>query len=139
MISQSPIEDFLSQSKIAVVGVSRGGKKFGNVVFRDLRSKGYKVYPVNPSAEIVEGVTCYPSLNDLPESVDGAVLVVPPSITNKVVQNAHEAGIDRIWMQPGAESAQAIQFCEQNDMRVVFGECIMMIAQPMGVANRMHR
>jgi len=60
MTSKAAIDDFLSQGRIAVVGASRSPRKFGNKVFRELQSRGYAVYPVNPRAEEVEGQKCYP-------------------------------------------------------------------------------
>ena len=52
-------------------------------------------------------------------------LVVPPPVTEKVVQEAHELGLDRIWMQPGAESETAIQYCQDHTMQVIYDACAM--------------
>ena len=105
MTTKAVIDDFVSQRKLAVVGVSRGGKKFGNVAYRELRAKGYRLFPVHPYAESIEGDPCYPNLKSLPEPVDGVLIVVPPAQTEQVVREAAEAGIHRVWMQPGADSA----------------------------------
>ncbi len=119
------IDEFLSQDIIAVVGASTDRDKFGNKVFRKLQDQGLTVYPVNPSASSVEGVTAYPSLKDLPEKVDGIVLVVPPSVTEKIVQEALDMGIERIWMQPGAESEEAVKLCQEKGICYIARECIM--------------
>jgi len=119
------IDEFLNQDKIAVVGASTDRDKFGNKVFRKLQDQGLTVYPVNPSASSVEGAKSYPSLKDLPEKVDGIVLVVPPSVTEKIVQEALEMGIDRIWMQPGAESEEAVKLCQEKGICYIARECIM--------------
>jgi predicted CoA-binding protein len=55
MSSKVDVDDFLAQKTVAVVGVSRGGKKFGNAVLKDLKEKGYRVFPINPNAESIEG------------------------------------------------------------------------------------
>src|SRR5512143_1511594 len=104
MDRQQSIDRFLSLKSVAVVGASRDREKYGNIVFRRLASLGLKVYPVNPNAETIEGERAYPSLGDLPEKVEGAVLVVPPRETERVVREAVAAGISAIWLQPGAES-----------------------------------
>ena len=70
--------------------------------------------------------------------VGGVVLVVPPEQTEKLVRQAKEAGIQRVWMQQGAESPQAIAYCADNGIDAVHGECIMMFAQPKGI-HRFHR
>lgn len=128
MNTRATIDDFLSQHTLAVAGVSRGGKKFGNAVFRDLRRKGYCMIPVNPHARTVEGERCYPDLAAIPGPVDGVILVLPPEQTEEVVQDAVRAEIRRVWMQPGAESETAIRFCEAHDISVVHGRCIMVLA-----------
>jgi len=56
------VDDFLAQKTMAVVGVSRGGKKFGNAILKDLKQKGYRVFPVNPHAASIDGERCYPDL-----------------------------------------------------------------------------
>ncbi|MBZ5544903.1 MAG: CoA-binding protein [Acidobacteriia bacterium] len=139
MTSKAVVTDFVSQKKLAVVGVSRQGKKFGNMAFRELKAKGYKLLPVHPQAETIEGERCYPSLAALPEPVDGVLVVVPPAETEKVVREAAAAGIKRVWMQQGAESPAAIKFCEDNGLSAVHGECILMFAEPAAWFHRAHR
>src|SRR3989304_1391455 len=99
MISRATVQDFLKQKKIAVVGASRSGKGFGNIALKELKAKGYSVYPVNPNAQTIGGEPCYPSLSALPDKVDGVLIVVPPDETDTVVREAYKAGIRRIWMQ----------------------------------------
>ena len=134
---KAAIDDFLSQQTLAVVGVSRSGKKFGNAASRELRTKGYRVIPVHPEAESIGGERCYPSLKELPEPVGGLLVVVPPAQTEQLVRQAAEAGIRRVWMQQGAESAAAIKYCQDQGMSVVHGECILMFAAPTG-GHKLH-
>jgi len=138
MVSKTAIDDFLGQESLALAGLSRSGKKFGNAVLKDLSAKGYEVLPVHPDAAEIGGVRCYPSLADLPSRVGGLVLVVPPAQTEALVKEARETGIVRVWMQQGAESDAAIRYCEDHGINVVHGECIMMFAQPKGI-HKFHR
>ncbi|RLI31459.1 CoA-binding protein [Candidatus Bathyarchaeota archaeon] len=120
------IQKFLDKRNVfAVVGASRNPEKYGHQVFKDLMKAGYKVYPINPNADEILGVKCYPSLKDLPEKPDVIDLVVPPQITEKVIRECKELGIKMIWMQPGSESEDAIKFCKENGMDVVHGVCVM--------------
>ena len=139
MNSKAVVDEFLSQRTLAVVGASRNPRKFGNAVLRELNAKGYKVFPVNPNAREVLGSKCYPTLKDLPERVGGIVVVVPPAETERVVREAKDAGISRVWMQQGAESDTAITFCRQNGMQEVHGECILMFAPEAAFFHRAHR
>jgi predicted CoA-binding protein len=134
MTSKALVEDFVSQKKLAIVGVSRSGKKFGNSIFRELKEHGYTVYPIHPEALELEGAPAYKDFKSLPEKVDGVVIVVPPTQTEKVIHDAAEVGIKRIWMQQGAESDAAIKFCQENGITEVHGECIMMY----GIGTGLH-
>ena len=139
MTTREAIDDFLGQKTLAVVGASRDPKKFGNVVFREMQSKGYEVYPVNRSGESINGVESYQDLRALPTPVDGVILVIPPTESARVVREAADLGIRRVWMQQGAESEEAIQFCETEGVSAVHGECIMMFAEPVKSVHRFHR
>jgi len=126
MSMEDLIQKFLDKRNVfAVVGASRNPEKYGHQVFKDLMKAGYKVYPINPNADEILGVKCYPSLKDLPEKPDVVDLVVPPQITEKVIRECKELGIKMIWMQPGSESEDAIKFCKENGMDVVHGVCVM--------------
>lgn len=120
------IMEFLDKTNVfAVVGASRNPKKYGHQVYKDLRNAGYRVYPVNPNANEVLGDKCYPSLEHLPINPDVADLVVPPEVTEQVVETCKRLGIKKLWMQPGSESEPAISFCKDNGIDVVYGVCVM--------------
>ncbi len=139
MTTQATINDFIAQRTLAIVGVSREGKKFGNIAFKELSAKGYRLFPVNPNAENIEGSSCYPNLGALPGPVGGVLIVVPPAVTEQVVRDAAKSGVKRVWMQQGAESEAAIRFCQENNLSAVYGECILMFAEPVAFFHRMHR
>jgi predicted CoA-binding protein len=139
MTSTTTILEFLSQQTFALVGASRTGKRFGNVILRSLKDRGYRVFPVNPKADVLEGEPCYPSLRQLPQPVDGLVVCVPPDQTEHVILEAIEAGIKRVWLQQGAESLRAVRLCEANAVSVVVGQCILMFAEPVRSIHRFHR
>jgi uncharacterized protein len=139
MTTKAAVKEFLAQKKIAIVGASRSGKGFGNIALKELRAKGYSVYPVNPKTQLIDGERCYPGLSALPERADAALIVVPPDETEQVVRDAFKAGIAQVWLQQGAESEQAIRFCKEHGMGVVHGECILMFAEPTNFFHRAHR
>jgi predicted CoA-binding protein len=139
MSSQQLISEFLSHRKLALVGVSRSGRKFGNLIFKELKTKGYQVYPVHPQVPAIDGQSCWPNVLQLPKEVEGVVIVVPPAQTEKVVKEAATAGISRVWMQQGSESTAAIRFCEENGIQAVSGQCILMFLEPAAFLHRAHR
>ncbi|RPI75884.1 MAG: CoA-binding protein [Ignavibacteriales bacterium] len=139
MTSKKLVEDFLSQKDIAVVGVSATKKKFGYIIFTELKAKGYNVYPVNPKTDNIDGERCYPDLISLRGEIQATILVVPPAAAKEVVKDAVSAGIKKIWMQQGSESNEAIQYCKENGIDVIDNECILMFAQPSGFIHRAHK
>ena len=124
------IEDFLSYRRLAMVGVSRDSKDFSRALYRELRSRGYEMVPVNPQAEEVEGDRCYAHVSDIEQTVDGVFVLTPPSACDSVVKDCAKAGVPRVWMYRGAGAGcstdTAIRFCREHGIKVVPGECPFM-------------
>jgi predicted CoA-binding protein len=138
MTSKASVDAFLVQPALALVGMSRSGKKFGNLACRELTTKGYRIYPIHPSAETIEGRRCYRRFADLPERVDAVLVVVPPAQAAPTVREAAAAGIHHVWLQQGAESPEVLQVCRDIGIDTVSGECILMFAKPTGY-HKAHR
>jgi predicted CoA-binding protein len=139
MNSRQDIQDFLAQKTLAIAGFSRDEKSFSANVAKELRSKGYRLLPVNPNAKSIGGETCYPNLASLPEKVGGVVVFTKPDQSESVVRDALAAGITRVWLQQGAQSEAAIALGKEKGMQVVAGKCIMMFAEPVTSIHSMHR
>ncbi len=111
---------------IAVVGVSENPEKYGNKVFFDLLRAGYRVYAIHKDGGKVGGHKRYPDLRSLPEKPDVVNTVVPPAATEKIVRECKALGITKVWMQPGSENHQAINYCKKNGISVLHDVCIML-------------
>lgn len=120
------IEELLAQESFAVIGVSPNTQKYGWIVYQDLKSRGRRVYAVNPNYAEVHGNPCNASLADLPETPAVVVTVVPPAVTRATVQQALALGVRRFWMQPGSEDDEAIAAAEAAGAQVVHHQCIML-------------
>ena len=122
----STIDDFLASGPWAVVGASTNREKYGNKVLRAYFQSGREAYPINPKADEVEGHQAYPDLGSLPETPRGISVITPPSVTEKVVESAADAGVEFVWMQPGAESPEAVRKAEERGLRVIAdGSCLL--------------
>jgi len=119
------IADLIGRRVWAVVGASQDPAKYGNRIFRSLVASGYQVYPINPRGGEINGTKVYPSLADLPRLPEVVDLVVPPAVTEQVVQEVHRLGLTRVWMQPGSESEAAIAYCHTHGIQVVHDACAM--------------
>lgn len=126
-INQEIINNFLDKKNIfAVVGVSKKSEKYGNKIYFDLKNAGYIVYPINPNAIKISGSRCYSNLRNLPKLPDIVDIVVPPKITKKIIKECKDLGIKKVWMQPGSESGDAIRYCIENGINVLYGICVML-------------
>jgi predicted CoA-binding protein len=128
MSSQGNIKTFLAGKRFAVVGASQDREKYGNKVLRVYKQNDIEVVPVNPTADAVEELAAYPDLPSVPGSVDGVSIVTPPRVTEQVVKQAIALGINNIWMQPGAESAAAIDLAKHAGANVIAGGPCILVA-----------
>ncbi|MFZ0473811.1 MAG: CoA-binding protein [Bacteroidales bacterium] len=132
------VSRFLSLGKYAVAGVSRDPKKFGQVVFRELRQKGMDVVPINPNADIIDGVKCFSSVSDLPSDVRGLILMTPKGETLTIAREAIAHGIKDLWVQQGAETKSTVDELKKEDINLISKECILMFWKPNSV-HSFHR
>lgn len=122
---QGIVDEFLDAKVFAVVGVSTNRGKYGFKVLQDLKEGDYTVYPVNPLYEDIYGDRCYCDIASLPEKPDVVEFVCPPAVTEAVLEEVLSLAIDKVWMQPGAESPRAIEFCRQHGIKVLHDVCVM--------------
>ncbi|HEY1198492.1 MAG TPA: acetate--CoA ligase family protein [Thermoplasmata archaeon] len=88
------LDELFRPSSVAVVGASNKPGKVGMHLFRNILEAGFKgvVYPVNPSSKSVSGVRCYPDIEDLPETPDLGVIIVPAPTVADTVERLGKAG-----------------------------------------------
>lgn len=130
VVSLETIENFLAEKRLAMIGVSRQPKHFSVLLFEDLCRRGYEVIPVNPKMDKIQGHRCFARVQDIQPPVAAALLMTSPEITDAVVADCAEAGVQKIWMYraggSGAVSPKAIEFCNERGIEVVPGQCPLM-------------
>ncbi len=139
MNTLSEIQDFLQPKKLAIAGASRNPKKFGGIVFAELKKKGFELYPVHPVAVEIDGIACVRSVALLPEGVDHLYIVTPRDQTTGVVEQALRHGIRKIWIQQKSETPEALEMAMKQNVPVISGRCMMMFAEPVGSIHGFHR
>jgi uncharacterized protein len=137
--SRKMIGDFFEKKKIGIAGVSRNTKKFGAVVFRELKEKGYEVYPVNPNIDNISGTTCFQSVSLLPKEVESLVIITPKPQTLGVLKEALSRGYRNIWIQQMSETPEVLEFIKSQNLTLITKQCIMMFAEPVGGFHKFHR
>ncbi len=125
------LKSIFEPDSIAVVGASASPGKWGNSILKNLLDGGFEgeVYPVNPRENEILGRTCYPSVLEIPEQVDLAVITVPSSLVFAVIDECGKKGIKGIIMitagfsETGDEGRQLekklIEIVEHYGMRLM--------------------
>ena len=147
MPSRQLIDDFLAQDHVAVVGVSRNPKHFANSVYRRLRDdgRGRTLHPVNAAADgaEVEGTPSFRSLADVPDPLDGVLVMVPAEAAADIVRDAVARGVPRVWLHkgagPGSVTPEAIAVARQAGLDLVDGACPLMFDEPVTGIHRLHQ
>ena len=95
VVTAASLRPFFNPAAVAVVGASREPSSIGYRILEALVSNHFQgpVYPVNPKATVVGSIRAYPSVKDLPEAVDLAIISVPRDAVMKVVDECAERGV----------------------------------------------
>ena len=123
---------------VAVVGASANPDKLGHQILRNIIESGYsgKIYPINPKAETILGLTCYPSIEQAPP-VDLAVIVVPAEAVVSVAEAcgrhgvAHlvviSAGFKEVGPEGARREAALVEVCRRHGMGLIGPNCLGVI------------
>ncbi|HDH10160.1 MAG TPA: hypothetical protein ENF84_04390, partial [Chloroflexi bacterium] len=88
------LEAFFNPRSVAVIGASRSKEKLGHGVLANLIEYGYpgQIYPINPKADEILGLKCYPSVLDVPGPIDLAIVVIPAQFVAAVLEECGQKG-----------------------------------------------
>jgi len=129
------VKNFLAQKSIAVVGISDRRETGCNMAHKRFKNAGYTVVPVNPRLSEFEGEKCYPDLKSIPEVPDAVFILAKPEVTNQIVEECIQLGIQHVWMhcmlgtKPGlagritSVSQEAVARCREHGIHVIPGSC----------------
>lgn len=123
------LRDKSPTTRIAVLGASNNPDKYGNIIVRDLASKGYTVLPVNPKEPEVAGLPAYRDVASLPGPVHILDFVTPPEISRRVLENLDPAGIEALFFQDGSWDDGVIALARTKHPVVVHNACIMVASR----------
>ena len=125
MVSDHDLREILLSAKtIASVGVSSNQNKESYWIASYLKEQGYKVIPVNPTADEILGEKSYPDLASVPEKIDVVQVFRRPEDVPPVVDDAIQAGAKVVWMQEGIAHEESAQKARQAGLHVVMDACM---------------
>lgn len=120
------VEKIIRESRnIAVVGISNKLGRPSLTVANYLKGQGYRIIPVNPTIQDVNGEKCYPDLTSIPEKVDVVDIFRKPADVLPVVEEAVRIGAKAVWMQEGIVNEEAAKKAEEAGLQVVMDKCML--------------
>lgn len=100
----------MSKPTVAILGASSNRAKFGNISVRAHLQQGYEVYPVNPRDSVIEDLTVYASLADIPVSkLDRISVYLSPHILLPLLDEIAAIEHDELWLNPGTETPEVLE------------------------------
>ena len=137
--SPEGLESLFTPSSVAVIGASARSGSVGRAVFENILAGGFTgtIYPVNTKSKSVCGVRAYPSLADIPDQVNMAVIIVPARAVPGVAREAAAAGVKGLvvitagFKETGADGRkleqELVAVCIENNMRLIGPNCLGVI------------
>ena len=132
----SPHEVLRKYKTIAIVGASKNPTKDANTVPEFMKAHGYKIIPVNPTADEIVGEKVYPSLMDLPTELASKVEIVDvfrpseelPQVAQQVIDFHRRYGRPFVfWAQLGLENEEAKQILAKNQIPYIMNACLRIV------------
>jgi len=142
---KSDVDVFFNPKSIAIIGASRDPKKPGYQILYNMLSSGYKgkLYPINPRATEILGLKAYPSVKQVPEDIDLAVIVIPAQYVPKVAIECGDKGVKGIivisggFKEVGPEGAkleeELVKIVKEYGMRLMGPNCVGVYVPKTGV------
>ncbi len=142
---KSDVDVFFNPKSIAIIGASRDPKKPGYQILYNMLSSGYKgkLYPINPRATEILGLKAYPSVKQVPEDIDLAVIVIPAQYVPKVAIECGDKGVKGIivisggFKEVGPEGAkleeELVKIVKEYNMRLMGPNCVGVYVPKTGV------
>ena len=123
--SDEEIRGFLSFKKIAVIGMSKHGRKAAHYVPKYLSENGFEITPVNPTTDEILGKKCYSSISDLEDKIDIIDVFRPSEKVQSIIKDAIKKKPKVIWLQEGIHNQEAEELARNAGIKVVFNRCML--------------
>ncbi len=119
--------------KVALIGATSNPSKYGNIIFNDLKSKGYDVIPVHPALTELQGEKVWNNIDEIPGNIDLYIFVVPWKSGFETLKKLVKSGKKKFWFQPGAWAPVIGEYLEKlEDIKFSYNECIMVRSKKAG-------
>jgi len=131
-------DKFFRHKSVALFGLSERKGSISLQIYNLLTKHGHTVLPINPNRAQVANVTCYPSLQELPDKVDAAIVVTNPSISKGVAQQCKDQGVTELWFQYDTMDDDLKKWCDHNNLNWI-QSCVLLHHNGVGFPHNVHR
>jgi acetyltransferase len=133
------LRNFFCPESVAVIGASREEKKVGHIILDNIINSGYKgkLFPVNPKADEIHGIKCYPSVLNVPGAIDLAIIVIPAQFVLQVLEECSKkntkwsiiisAGFKETGIEGAKRERQLIEKAKDYGIRILGPNCLGII------------
>lgn len=139
MNQKESIQQFLDTKKIAMAGVSQNQKKFGYLIFKELKEKGFDICPVHHTANEIDEVKCVNSVSEIPAGYEKLYIVTPQHATDEILKQAISKGVKHVWIQQKSETSETLKIASENNIELIYNRCMFMFIEPVTGAHKFHR
>ena len=119
------IQSIFQMRSIAVVGMSPKPERPSHYVAMYMKEKGYDIIPVNPGHKKIAGMTCYPSLLEIPYKIDVVDVFRRPEHVLPIAELAVEICAKALWLQDTIINVEAAEIAEKAGLLVVMNDCML--------------
>lgn len=133
------INSFIEEKKLALIGISSKKEKFGNVVLKELKEKGFEIYPVGTNISEFEGSKVYNKVEDLPTGINYALISVGKEKTESVLNDLIKKDIKNIWFLRGSYDQKFETLLKESNCKYIINKCILMYAEPVKSIHAFHK
>lgn len=139
------MKELLSPNSVAIIGASNDETKLGGMLVKNMLNAGFKgkLYPINPKGGEIMGLKAYPSVTDVGEPIDLAVVAVKAALVEGEVRKMKEAGIKAAailtagFKEDSPEGAELekklVQAAKESDVRFLGPNCFGLMCAGRGV------
>lgn len=125
MNTPDTIKKIFELNTIAVVGMSPKPERPSHYVSLYMQENGYTIIPVNPGQNEIAGLTCYPSLLDIPNKVDVVDVFRRPEHVMPIAEATIQIGAKALWLQDHVINEEAAKLAEDAGLLVVMNDCML--------------
>lgn len=135
----SLLDSLFNPQSVAIIGASRTPGKVGFEVLKNIVDSGYhgKIYPINPNAKNILGFKCYSNVQDITESIDLGIVIVPARIVPQIISEIGRKGIKNViiissgFKESGLSGTRLensiTQICQEYGIRLLGPNCLGII------------